>query len=138
MYDLLRYEDRNSMAFSIESRVPFLDHRLVELIHSLPSHHKIHHGWSKYPLRKMLNNKLDNLVVWRKDKKGFVTPQQDWKNELMLNLKLELKDSDIPSIMDRDYIIQLCDREILNSAHLTEFWRAYSLVKWYNIFNLKA
>lgn len=138
MYDLLRYEDRNSMAFSIESRVPFLDHRLVELIHSLPSHHKIHHGWSKYPLRKMLNNKLDNQVVWRKDKKGFVTPQQDWKNELMLNLKLELKDSDIPSIMDRDYIIQLCDREILNSAHLTEFWRAYSLVKWYNIFNLKA
>ncbi len=138
MYDLLRYEDRNSMAFSIESRVPFLDHRLVETIRSLPNNHKIHNGWSKYVLRKMLDKKLDNTVVWRTDKKGFVTPQQDWKNELMTTLTEELKDSRMPSLMNRDYVLDLCDKDFSNAAHLSEFWRAYSLVKWYNVFNLKA
>ena len=138
MYDLLRYEDRNSMAFSIESRVPFLDHRLVDLIRSLPNDHKIHKGWSKYVLRKILDKKLDNKVVWRKDKKGFVTPQQDWKNELMTTLTSELRDSNMPFIMDKEYVIGLCDKDFSNPSHLSEFWRAYSLVKWYNIFNLKA
>jgi len=138
MYDLLRYEDRNSMAFSIESRVPFLDHRLVEMIRSLPNNQKIHKGWSKYVLRKMLDQKLDNKVVWRKDKKGFVTPQQDWKNELMTTLTTELKDSDMPSLMNRAYVLELCDKDFSNAAHLSEFWRAYSVVKWYNIFNLNA
>jgi len=138
MYDLLRYEDRNSMAFSIESRVPFLDHRLVELIRSLPNDQKIYKGWSKYVLRQMLDQKLDDKVVWRKDKKGFVTPQQDWKNELMSTLTTELRDSDMPSIMNKDYVLALCNKDFSNAAHLSEFWRAYSVVKWYNIFNLKA
>ena len=138
MYDLLRYEDRNSMAFSIESRVPFLDHRLVDLIRSLPSDHKIYKGWSKYVLRKILDKKLDDKVVWRKDKKGFVTPQQDWKNELMKTLTAELRDSNMPFIMDREYVIGLCNKDFSSPSHLSEFWRAYSLVKWYNIFNLKA
>jgi asparagine synthase (glutamine-hydrolysing) len=138
MYDLLRYEDRNSMAFSIESRVPFLDHRLVEMIRSLPNNHKIHKGWSKYVLRKMLDQKVDQKVVWRKDKKGFVTPQQDWKNELMSTLTSELKDSDMPSLVNRDYVIELCGKDFSNASHLSEFWRAYSVVKWYNLFNLKA
>lgn len=138
MCELLRYEDRNSMAFSIESRVPFLDHRLVDFIRTLPTNQKIHKGWTKYVLRKMLNDKLNDKVVWRKDKKGFVTPQQDWKNELMKNLTTELKESDLPSLMDRNYVMQLCDKDFSNASHLSEFWRAYSVIKWYNIFNLKA
>jgi len=138
MYELLRYEDRNSMAFSVESRVPFLDHRLVDFVRGLPNNQKINGGWTKYVLRKMLDKKLDDKVVWRKDKKGFVTPQQDWKNELMTSLTTELKDSDMPSLMDREYVLKLCDRDFSNASHLSEFWRAYSVVKWYNIFNLNA
>ena len=138
MYELLRYEDRNSMAFSIESRVPFLDHRLVDFVRSLPNNQKIHGGWTKHVLRKMLDKKLDDKVVWRKDKKGFVTPQQDWKNELMTSLTTELKDSDMPSLMDKDYVLQLCDKDFSNASHLSEFWRAYSVVKWYNIFNWRS
>ena len=68
---LLRYEDRLSMAFSIESRVPFLDHRLVELAFSLPDEVKRHAGWSKYGLRRALDGVLPPSVVWRRDKKGF-------------------------------------------------------------------
>lgn len=134
MYELLRYEDRNSMAFSIESRVPFLDHRLVEFIRTLPTDQKIYGGWTKYVLRKMLNDKVNDKVVWRKDKKGFVTPQQDWKNELIQTLTTELKQSNLPSIMDRNYVLQLCDKDLSNATHLSEFWRAYSVIKWYNIF----
>src|SRR5712691_6955590 len=75
---LLRYEDRLSMAFSIESRVPFLDHRLVELAFALPDEVKRHAGWSKYGLRKALDGLLPASVVWRRDKKGFPTPVGDW------------------------------------------------------------
>jgi len=138
MYELLRYEDRNSMAFSIESRVPFLDHRLVEFIRGLPTDQKIQSGWTKYILRKMMDEKLNDKVVWRKDKKGFVTPQQDWKNEMMATLTAELKDSKLPSIMNREYVLALCDKDFSNVAHLSEFWRAYSVVKWYTIFNLSG
>ena len=138
MYDLLRYEDRNSMAFSIESRVPFLDHRLVNFIRTIPTDQKLHKGWTKYPLRKMLDKKINDKVVWRKDKKGFVTPQKEWRNELMSTLTSELKESDIPSLMSRDYILQLCDKNLSSAAHLSEFWRAYSVVKWYNIFDLRG
>ena len=55
---LLRYEDRLSMAHSIESRVPFLDHRLVELAFALPDDVKRHGGWSKYALRRALDGLL--------------------------------------------------------------------------------
>jgi asparagine synthase (glutamine-hydrolysing) len=75
---LLRYEDRLSMAFSIESRVPFLDHRLVEFAFALSDRTKVHAGWSKYALRRALNGLLPPSVVWRRDKKGFPTPVGAW------------------------------------------------------------
>jgi len=75
---LLRYEDRLSMAHSIESRVPFLDHRLVELAFALPDGAKLHNGWSKYAMRTALAGLLPKDVVWRRDKKGFPTPVGNW------------------------------------------------------------
>jgi asparagine synthase (glutamine-hydrolysing) len=75
---LLRYEDRLSMSFSIESRVPFLDHRLVELAFALPDEVKRQKGWSKYGLRRALDGLLPPSVVWRRDKKGFPTPVGNW------------------------------------------------------------
>ncbi|MFM2134879.1 MAG: Asparagine synthetase [Bacteroidota bacterium] len=71
---LLQFEDRNSMAFSIESRVPFLDHRLVEFVFGLPDEAKLHNGVTKRLLRKSLEGILPEAIVQRKDKKGFVTP----------------------------------------------------------------
>jgi len=71
---LLHYEDRNSMAFSIESRVPFLDHRLVEYGFSLSNDDKIHKGVTKYILREAMKDVLPEAIYNRKDKKGFVTP----------------------------------------------------------------
>lgn len=71
---LLHHQDRNSMAFSIESRVPFLDHRMVEFAFSLPTDFKAHNGVTKYILRESLKDVLPEKVYARKDKKGFVSP----------------------------------------------------------------
>ncbi len=74
---LLQYEDRNSMAFSIESRVPFLDHRLVEFAFSLRDEDKIRGTETKYILRKALADVLPDAITNRQDKKGFVTPGEN-------------------------------------------------------------
>ncbi len=71
---LLHYEDRNSMAFSIESRVPFLDHRMVEYGFALSNEDKIKKGVTKHILREAAKDVLPEAIYKRKDKKGFVTP----------------------------------------------------------------
>jgi asparagine synthase (glutamine-hydrolysing) len=76
--ELLRYADRNSMAHSREVRLPFLDHELVEFIFSLPSDFKIRNGWTKWLLRKTMENELPEAIMWRRDKTGFEPPQQQW------------------------------------------------------------
>lgn len=71
---LLHTEDLNAMAFSIESRVPFLDHRLVQLCFSMPNSHRIHRGETKRVLRAAMRGIVPDPVLERKDKTGFVTP----------------------------------------------------------------
>jgi len=75
---LLRYEDKNSMAFSREARVPFLDHRLVEYVAALPLNLKLRDGWTKYCLRRGAQNLVPRQILQRKDKLGFATPEDEW------------------------------------------------------------
>ena len=75
---LLRYEDRNSMRWSIESRMPFLDYRLVELAMSLPSGYKIRKGMTKYILRRAMKGLVSDRILGRRDKIGFAAPDEDW------------------------------------------------------------
>lgn len=79
---LLHFEDRNSMAFSLESRVPFLEHKLVEFAFTLPRQDKINDkAETKFILREALKPILPTAVYERKDKKGFVTPGEvKWLN----------------------------------------------------------
>lgn len=79
---LAHFEDRNSMAHGLEVRNPFLDHRLVNAALSLTPELKIKNGWNKYVLRKAISE-LPPEIRWRKDKKGFTTPDNSWlKHEL--------------------------------------------------------
>lgn len=73
----LHSEDRNSMLFSIESRLPFLDHRLVEYCIGLPDDFKIRGGYTKAVLRDAINE-LPEEIKQRKDKMGFVAPDPVW------------------------------------------------------------
>lgn len=100
METLLRYGDKNSMASSVEVRLPFLNKELVEFVFSLPPWLKIHNGWSKYVLRKAVAEILPSLIVERKDKIGYASPQQSWvenkeMNELFHWATAELKNAGI-------------------------------------------
>jgi asparagine synthase (glutamine-hydrolysing) len=76
--ELLRYEDRNSMAHSIEARVPLLDYRLVELLFSLDARVLIEGGRTKILLRRAFADILPPAVRDRTDKIGFAAPQAWW------------------------------------------------------------
>ncbi|PYQ45092.1 MAG: asparagine synthase (glutamine-hydrolyzing) [Acidobacteria bacterium] len=79
---LLRYEDRNSMAFSVEARTPFLDYRLVERAAALPDSELIHDGWTKAVLREAMKGIVPDSVRCRRDKLGFATPERRWLREI--------------------------------------------------------
>lgn len=74
---LARYEDRNSMAHSLEVRHPFLDHRLVDFAVNLPVEQKLNSGWSKFILRQSFPE-LPVRLRWRSDKQGFITAEELW------------------------------------------------------------
>jgi len=76
--ELLRYSDRNSMAHGIEVRLPFLQPDLVAFVFSLPSSLKIHNGFMKWILRKMMDKRIPDNIVWQKSKTGFEPPQKEW------------------------------------------------------------
>jgi asparagine synthase (glutamine-hydrolysing) len=78
--ELLRYADRNAMAHSVEVRLPFLNHNLVEFLFQLPDEMLLHNGWSKYILRKSMEDILPPEITWRKDKIGYEPPQGEWLN----------------------------------------------------------
>lgn len=71
---LLHHEDRNSMAFSIEARVPMLDYRLADFIFRLPAETLMTEGWSKVFLRRYLDRAKLPAVAWRREKMGYPTP----------------------------------------------------------------
>jgi asparagine synthase (glutamine-hydrolysing) len=74
----LRVEDRNSMASSLEVRLPFLDYRLVSLAFALPDRVKLQGPWNKHLLRESMRGRIPEIVRTRPDKMGFPTPIDDW------------------------------------------------------------
>ena len=91
---LLRYEDRNSMAFSVESRVPFLTPDLVCFLGRLPEKYIIApDGTSKAVFRKAMRGIVPDVILDRRDKIGFLTPEHRW---------LSVLDGWVGAILDSD------------------------------------
>ncbi len=133
---LLRYEDRNSMAFSIEARVPYLDHRLVEYAIAIPAEYKINNGWTKYILRKTIDSRLPSNITWRRDKKGFETPQSKWKEELEVKVIDFVGGARWPDYIDSEAIMKFCALPLNSSSSLSEFWRIISVLQWMEQYKL--
>lgn len=112
---LTHYEDRMSMAWSREVRVPFLDYRLVELLVNLPVELKLNKGWTKYIFRKAMEPYLPKEIVWRKDKQGFVNPQSEW-------LKLELKEELLRYFSPDSLIFKY---KLINRTELLDMYQSY-------------
>jgi len=97
---LLKNSDRNSMAFSVETRVPYIFHELVEYVFQIPTLYKMMNGWTKYLLRKSAENYLYKDTVFRKDKMSFQMPVDYSKleiNEILNNSIHSLKQCQIIS-----------------------------------------
>jgi asparagine synthase (glutamine-hydrolysing) len=140
---LLRYEDKNSMRWSIESRVPFLDYRLVEYAMSLPSSYKIRKGTTKYILRKALKDLVSDRILGRRDKIGFATPDEDWlMSPAFIELAKEILNS--KKFRSRKYWRQSEVLHLLNehlesdSKHRTNqsdvLWRIINIELWLRTF----
>ena len=76
--NLLRFADRNSMAFSREVRLPFLSHEVVEFVFTLPDTYKLQAGWTKRILREAIVGIVPEPVRLRVDKLGLQPPQEEW------------------------------------------------------------
>lgn len=123
---LLRYEDRNSMRHSIETRLPFLDYRVVEFCISIPAGHKIHDGWTKYVLRRAMEDVLPPEVTWRRDKLGFQAPERTWMGHAGPLMKSTVIASPIlAEITDHERLVAEYDR-----LPLGERWRYFMLAIW--------
>src|ERR1051325_9302043 len=138
---LLRLEDRSSMAFSLEARVPLLDHKLVEYGVGLPDHLKVHNGWSKYAVREAMRGLLPERVRLRTSKLGFAAPDLSWPScELRSHVDELLADN----LRCQKYVNPVLLRRWYNSdeaAHANKesylgLFRILSLEMWMRAFHL--
>jgi asparagine synthase (glutamine-hydrolysing) len=129
---LLRYEDRNSMAFSIESRVPFLDYRLVEFLHSLPTKHIINRGFTKFILRESMKSILPEEIRLRKSKLGFATPEDIWMRTSLRSYYLDYFKGMRNPYLRNDKIYQAFKSLPNSLLGARSFQRFYLFDRWYN------
>ncbi|MGO8687921.1 MAG: asparagine synthase (glutamine-hydrolyzing) [Candidatus Dormibacteria bacterium] len=134
---LLRYEDRNSMAHSMESRLPFLDQELVEWILRLPASAIVSGGWSRRILREAMRGILPEEVRTRRRKIGFTTPEFRWFRQQRSSLQSLMRS---PSFQSRPY----WDAEAIAAAFRVAcaggseeslfFWRAVNVELWLRVY----
>jgi asparagine synthase (glutamine-hydrolysing) len=113
---LLQVEDRTSMAVSLESRVPLLDHRLIEFVASVPSNLKFADGEMKYLFKKAVKNTVAQTVLKRTDKMGFPVPLNSW-----------LKQKENPFIHDVLFSSQARERGLYNFKEFSSVIKGESL-----------
>ncbi len=130
---LLKYEDKNSMWHSIESRLPFLDPNTARLALSLPEDVKIYNGWTKYVLRKFMNNKMPNEITWRKNKFGFEAPETFWIRRHKSIMKSAVLAS---SLLSSICHINRIKNDFEDMDNLTA-WKLYSIALWEKEFNVE-
>ena len=128
---LLKYEDRNSMANSIESRLPFLDYKLVELSLNTNNSLKIKDGWTKFILRKAAETILPKEIVWRKAKLGFNAPEKTWTKEFENEMIKEIEQSEI--LNNFIHFKKL----YFKNLDLRTKWRLYNFSVWEKEFKVK-
>lgn len=135
--NLLRWEDRCSMKYSVESRTPFADDLpLIEYAATIPSVYKIHKGTNKAVLREALKDILPAAIYNRKDKLGFSTPEMIWLNELEPQLFDAIKVFPEIGFVDKPELLKHWSKSFKNNniGFLRFIFRYYNLLLWQNSF----
>ncbi len=138
---LLHWEDRNSMARSVEGRVPFLDHRVVELALGLPDHFKFSRGVTKLVLREAMTEILPQEIAQRRDKIGFAASEQKWfvrSHPEWFKSGIE-KACDFKGIFDSDKLL-LENQKMLEGLlpYDRRFWRVLCFGEWMDRFSVSV
>ena len=126
---LLKYEDKNSMKNSIETRLPFLDYRLVSEIISVKPSIKLKSGFLKFLLRMILVGKLPDEFIWRTKKFAFEAPTNSWINENKSEMISEIKKSDIINSLVK------LNHSFYKNHNL--FWKLYNISVWERLYEVK-
>jgi asparagine synthase (glutamine-hydrolysing) len=124
---LLRYEDRNSMAHSIEARVPYVDKEVVACALRLSDTELLQEGFTKYPLRTVAASILPASIAWRRFKIGFEPPTQTWLAVLKDRMQTEI---DASPLIAR--LVHVVPR--MHQLPLAMQWRLYNLACWQRLF----
>lgn len=132
---LLHYDDRNAMAYGVEGRTPFLDHRLWEFVSTLKTDAFLRHGKRKHILREACNQFLPPMVQQRLDKIGFFTPLDSWLQNNIGTVQQKIQQS-IPAPVEEKISKHLQDyhaaRRSVEGGQL--LWRLYVTALWSNQF----
>ena len=136
---LLHWEDRNSMAHGVESRVPFLDYRLVEFCLGLPEEYKIRGAGTKLVLREAMNGILPELIRKRTDKIGFATAEEIWMKDshrpfFSQVLRLAIEQSD--GILSPQLLSYAKRMQTGQIPFNTSLWRCISFGAWMDAYNV--
>jgi asparagine synthase (glutamine-hydrolysing) len=127
--------DKLTMANSVEARVPFLDHQLVELAMSIPADEKIRDGVGKHVLKRAVEPLLPHDLVWR-PKQGFGTPVSRWfRGELGAQLEAQLTNSSIHELgfLDRGAISDLLEVHRSGRAERSfQLWNLLNVCVWFD------
>ena len=133
---LLRFEDRNSMAFGIEARVPFVDHELMEFGLTLPEEFLIRDGLTKSVLRDAARECLPIEITARRDKIGFQTNEAEWLSSDRDRVLVEIKRSlGYGKGIFSENIISLVSNS-LSAGSTVVPWRVLSFLRWMEVFNV--
>jgi asparagine synthase (glutamine-hydrolysing) len=137
---LLHYEDRNSMTFSIEARVPYLDKTLSDFVRVLPPEVKVRHGVTKWILREAVKGTLLDMLRLRKDKMGFATPEERWMKERYPEMFVQFENvvHRYPGIFHYEGSLKKFDR-IMQGKEPFSFWvwRVIVFGKWMEVFGVQ-
>jgi asparagine synthase (glutamine-hydrolysing) len=137
LVELLMKQDQMSMAASIESRVPFLDHKLVEFTAGVPARYKVRRFSGKYLLRRAMRGRLPASVLQR-TKKGFPTPLRLWlRNQLFDKVRRILTDGRLAErqLVNPEYVLNLLSALQGGSSQAAEgCWRLLNLELWSRVF----
>jgi asparagine synthase (glutamine-hydrolysing) len=131
---LLRFEDKNSMRFGIETRLPFLDYRFVEFALGLSTRVKLNKGWTKWPLRVAAQDILPATICWRKDKIGFAAPDQLWLNRHSPVMYTKV----INSALLARYVDMKALKRRFHRLDLGMRWRLYCVALWGELFQVEV
>jgi asparagine synthase (glutamine-hydrolysing) len=129
----LHSEDRNSMAYSIESRTPFVDYRIMEFGYSMPFEYLIEKGWTKAIIREAFQDLVPPEILQRKDKIGFETPESIWLSENrahiieFFNIGLQAE-----KYLDKEKILSLVEKQ----GSEIYIWKALIVEAWARAFRI--